>query len=122
VSEAIRFAFIGGIVLGLGYAGIVVVRLRDLKGPELSQAVGLFLSTFPIPGAGEMIWKSISAGTLPIFNEIESRAALFLGGALLIGTFIYGLYAAFRHALTAQRPSAGTEASPRGTGPFGSNP
>jgi hypothetical protein len=103
MSDAIRAAFLAGIILGLVYAVIVIVRLKDLKGQEMSEAVGLFLSTFPIPGAGEMMWKAIGSESLPIFNEIESRAALFLGGALLIGTFVYGLFAAFKHAITSQR-------------------
>jgi hypothetical protein len=99
MSNAVRVALIVGIVLGIAYILVVLLRRRELKGGEICEAIGLALSPFPIPGAAEMIYKAFDRDTLPIFNSPENRAALIIGGILLIATFLYSLYVAVSKAL-----------------------
>jgi len=61
MSDAVRYALFSGIFLGLAYLVVVLWRRKEVKGAEICEAVGLALTPFPIPGAGEMTsstWQS----------------------------------------------------------------
>lgn len=107
MPDAVRYALIFGIVAGVLYLAILLWRHKGLKGSHIPEAITLVFVPFPIPGALEMIYKAFGKNPLPIFNDAESRAALILGGMMLIATFIYSLYVAGKHALKS-KPNLGT--------------
>jgi hypothetical protein len=94
MSDAVRFALYGSIFLGVAYPVGRLIRFKQLQGTDIFEAIGLAFTPFPLPGAVEMITKALSSQTLPIFNDVENRAALVFGGLLLIIAFFYGLYIA----------------------------
>ena len=99
MPAAVRIALYSGIFLAVVYLVIRVGRSkRQLQGSDLCEAVGLALAPSPVPGAVMMIVKAFESETLPIFNGLEDRLALILGGAMLIGTFFYGSAIALRKA------------------------
>jgi hypothetical protein len=110
MTDEVRLALLVGIALGVLYLVILGWRRKGLKGSHISEAVGLTFTPFPIPGAVEMIYKAFGKSPLPIFNEPESRAALVIGGLLLIAAFIYGAFVAINRARLApkrSKPSTG---------------
>jgi hypothetical protein len=103
MTDEVRLALLIGVVLGAIYLVILGWRRKGLKASHISEAVGLVFTPFPIPGAVEMIYKAFGKNPLPIFNEPESRAALIIGGVLLIAAFVYGAFVAINRARLAPR-------------------
>jgi hypothetical protein len=95
---AVRISLYVGVFLGLAYIGFVLWRRREIKGSEISEALGLAITPFPIPGAVKMVYRAMASKPLPVFNNVENRVALVFGGSFLIVSFLYGLYAAVQRA------------------------
>lgn len=104
MSGGVRFALYGGLLLALIYFAIRMVRSKgNLQGRDLYEVVGLLLMPSLLPGAITMIIKALDSEDLPIFNSLEDRIALILGGAMLIAAFFYGLIAAMKRAWGPKR-------------------
>jgi hypothetical protein len=100
MSVALRVALISSVALAGIYVAILTIRHRGLGWPVtyLFEAVALVLAPLPVPGATEMAWKSLQSDPLPVFNEAESRVALFFGGSLLVAAALYTVVFSFHRA------------------------
>ncbi len=106
MSDAVRDCLFGGCLLFLAY---LIIRSAKTKNPrdvfgDLPLAIVLIVALSPIPGAVNMLSKALGKQTLPIFNSFEERAALVLGGALLLISIVYGIVVALLHAARSSSP------------------
>jgi hypothetical protein len=103
VSATLRVTVVAGLVLVSTQLLLRQVRSHEIKVEDLFDAIVLAMGTVILPGAAGMTGKALGGSALPIFNAVEDRLALIVGGAMVIGATIQGTFRLFRRAWDGQR-------------------